>query len=47
LFLFQLEKNAREAQKMICSTLSENAVCHSTCKKWFQKFRDGNLDLRD
>ena len=27
---------------MICSALGENAVSYSTCKKWFQKFRDGN-----
>lgn len=32
---------------MICSALGENAVSYSTCKKWFQNFRDGNFDLQD
>jgi len=47
LFAFQLKKNAAEAKEMICSAMSENAASYSTCKKWFQQFRDGNFDLQD
>ena len=48
LFAFQLKKkNTAEAQEMICSTLGENAVSYSTCKKWFQRFRKGNFNLED
>ena len=32
---------------MICSALGEVAVTHKTCKKWFQRFRNGNFDLSD
>jgi len=32
---------------MICSALSEDAISYSTCKKWFQKFKNRNLDLKN
>lgn len=47
LFAFQLKKNAAEAKDMICSAIGENAVSYSTCKKWFQRFREGNFNLKD
>ena len=30
---------------MICSALGEGAVTYKTCKKWFQRFRNGDFDL--
>ena len=47
LFAFTLKKNAAEAQEMICAALGEDAIAYSTCKKWFQRFRNGNFDLHD
>lgn len=47
LFAFQLKKSAAEAQQMICAALGEAAVSYSTCKKWFQRFKQGNFELRD
>ena len=47
LFAFQLQKNAAAAAEMICSDLGEGAVTHKTCKKWYQRFRDGNFDISD
>ena len=32
---------------MVCSALGENAVSYSPCKRWFQRFREGNLNLED
>jgi len=32
---------------MICSALGEDAVSYSTRKKWFQRFKSGNLDFED
>lgn len=32
---------------MICSALGENVISYSTCKKWFQRFRNGNFNLED
>lgn len=47
LFAFQLKKNAVEAKEMICSILGEKAVSYSTCKKWFQQFREENFNLQN
>jgi len=47
LFAFQIEKNAAETKEMICLALGENTVLYSTCKKWFQQFREGNFNLQD
>ena len=38
-------KNAAEATEIICSALGESALTHKTCKKWFQRFRNGDFDL--
>ena len=29
-----------------CAT-GENAVSHATCKRWYQKFRQGDFSLKD
>lgn len=46
-FAFHLKKNAAEAAEMICAAYGENAVSHSTCKRWYQKFRQGDFSLKD
>ncbi|KAL6262056.1 hypothetical protein P5V15_007150 [Pogonomyrmex californicus] len=30
---------------MICAAYGENAVSHTTCKRWYQKFRQGDFSL--
>ncbi|KAL6265755.1 hypothetical protein P5V15_002561 [Pogonomyrmex californicus] len=42
-----LKKNAAEASAMICAAYGENAVSHTTCKRWYQKFRQGDFSLED
>lgn len=46
-FAFHLKKNAAEATEMICAAYGENAVSHATCKRWYQKFRQGDFSLED
>ncbi|KAL6260860.1 hypothetical protein P5V15_008390 [Pogonomyrmex californicus] len=46
-FAFHLKKNAAEATAMICAAYEENAVSHTTCKRWYQKFRQGDFSLED
>ncbi|KAL6265801.1 hypothetical protein P5V15_002618 [Pogonomyrmex californicus] len=46
-FAFYLKKNAAEATAMICAAYGENAVSHTTCKRWYQKFRQGDFSLED
>ncbi|KAL6259341.1 hypothetical protein P5V15_009256 [Pogonomyrmex californicus] len=41
------EKNAAVATAMICAAYGENAVSHTTCKRWYQKFRQGDFSLED
>lgn len=40
-------KNGAEATDLINSTLGDNSVSHSTVKKWFSQFRNGNFSLED
>ncbi|KAL6262047.1 hypothetical protein P5V15_007140 [Pogonomyrmex californicus] len=45
-FAFHLKKNAAEATAMICAAYGENAVSHTTCKRWYrQEFRQGDFSL--
>jgi len=44
-FALYLKKNAAEATAMICAAYGENAVNHTTYKRWYQKFRQGDFNL--
>jgi len=46
-FTFHLKKNAAEATTMICAAYGENVVSHTTCKRWYQKFRQEDFSLED
>jgi len=47
LFYFRKGKNASQTFKEICAVYGENAVSERVCRKWFQKFRCGDIDLQD
>jgi len=46
-FAFHPKKNAAEATAIICAAHGENAVSHTTRKRWYQKFRQGDFSLED
>jgi len=46
-FAFHLKKNVAEATAMICAAYEENAVSHTTYKRWYQKSRQGDFSLAD
>jgi len=46
-FAFHLKKNAAEATAIICAAYGENAGSHTTRKRWYQKFRQGDFSLED
>jgi len=46
-FAFRLKKNAAEATAMIYTAYGEHAVSHITCKRWYQKFRQGEFNPVD
>ncbi|EFN88623.1 Histone-lysine N-methyltransferase SETMAR, partial [Harpegnathos saltator] len=33
--------------EMICAAYGENAASHATCKRWYKKFRQGDISLED
>lgn len=44
---FQQGKTIAQAYEMICATLGKDAVSHTTCKYWFNRFKDGNFDVTE
>jgi len=32
---------------MICAAYGENAISHTTCKRWYQKFCQEDFNLQD
>jgi len=40
-------KNAAEATAIICAAYGENIVSHTTRKRWYQKFRQGDFSFED
>jgi len=44
---FQLKKITAAATAMISALYRENAVNHTTCKRWYQKFRQEDFSLED
>ena len=47
LYEFHQGKNATKAAEAICSVYGLNAVNDHTCRRWFERFRNGNFDLED
>jgi len=46
-FAFHLKKYAAKATEMNYVAYGENAISHTTRKKWYQKFRQGDFRLED
>lgn len=47
LYCFKRGLNASAAAREICGTYGDNAISVSTCKRWYAKFRAGDLSLMD
>ena len=44
---FRLGHNATEAANNICSTMGEDVLSTRTAQHWFNRFKNGNLELDD
>ncbi len=42
---FRLGHKATEAASNICSTMGEDVLCTRTAQHWFNRFKNGNLEL--
>ncbi|XP_014471358.1 PREDICTED: histone-lysine N-methyltransferase SETMAR-like [Dinoponera quadriceps] len=40
-------EKAEQAAKKICAVYGPNTVSNATAKRWFQRFRSGNMDVED
>ena len=47
IFCFHLKKTAAEVHRMLSSTYGEATLSKTTCRKWFQHFKSGDLDIED
>jgi transposase len=44
---FRLDHKATEATNNICSTMGEGVLSIRTAQHWFNRFKNGNLELGD
>ena len=47
IFCFHLKKTAVEAHRMLSSTYVEAALSKRTCRKWCQRFKSGDFDVKN
>ncbi|XP_025155718.1 histone-lysine N-methyltransferase SETMAR-like [Harpegnathos saltator] len=44
---YDQREQADQAAKKICAVYGPNTVSNATAKRWFQRFRSGNMDVED
>ena len=47
IYFFNLKKSATEAHQLFIETYGEAALSERSCREWFQKFKNGELDIED
>ena len=47
IYFFNLKKSAAEAHPLLVETHGEAALSERSCRKWFQKFKNGGFDIED
>lgn len=46
IFCFHLKKSAAESHRMLVEAYGDHALSEATCKRWFQRFRNNDFDVR-
>ncbi|KAG5347204.1 NOP58 protein, partial [Acromyrmex charruanus] len=46
-YFFNLKKSAAEAHRLLVEAYGEAALSETSCRKWFQKFKNGEFDVED
>ena len=46
IFCFHLKKSAAESHRMLVEAYGDHALSEPTCKRWFQRFRNNDFDVR-
>ena len=47
IYFFNLKKSAAEAHRLLVETYGEVALSVTSCREWFQKFKNGKFDVED
>ena len=47
IYSFNLKKSAAEAHRLFVEIYGEAALSERSCYEWFQKFKNGELDIED
>ncbi|GFW49590.1 uncharacterized protein TNCV_2843711 [Trichonephila clavipes] len=42
-----MKKSAAEAHRILSNTYGEAAISERTCREWFQRFENGDFDVKD
>lgn len=46
-YFFNLKESAAEAHRLLVKAYGEAALSERTCREWFQKFKNGDFDVKD
>jgi len=47
IYFFNLKTSAAEAQRLLVEAYGDIALSEKSCRKWFQKFKNGEFDVED
>ncbi|GFU50138.1 mariner Mos1 transposase [Trichonephila clavipes] len=47
IFCYHLKKNAAESHQMLVKAYGGNALSRAQCYRWFEKFQNGDFDVRN
>ena len=47
IFFFHSLKMAAEAHRELLKVHGDAALCETTCRDWFRRFKDGDFDVED
>ncbi|GFV74621.1 mariner Mos1 transposase [Trichonephila clavipes] len=47
IFCYHLKKNAAESHQMLVEVYGGNALSRAQCYRWFEKFQNGDFDMRN
>ena len=47
IFCFHLKKSVAESHRMLVEAYGDHALSEATCKRWFQRFRNNDFDVRN
>ena len=47
IYFFNLKKSAAETHRLLVETYGEAALSERSCREWFQKFKNSEIDIED